>query len=205
MRSGFIKDTGEDADYAQHALQRAGFVDAVIPKDAVGAELGVFKGHFSRVLFEVARPKTMHLIDPWYFGKPFWPWAKGDASTVHALVNVLCHFERAIHEEVVQVHVGDDCEVLERFPDGYLDWAYIDTSHAYEHTCRELEILSRKVKPTGVIAGDDWVTDPANRHHGVYRAVNEFVQASGWEFLVEGVNRQWAITGPGFEAKAQSS
>ena len=68
-----------------------------------------------------------------------------------------------------------------RFPDDFFDWVYLDTTHEYGHTRDELEILRTKVKPSGVIAGDDWHEDPAHLHHGVCRAVREFCDRYGWE------------------------
>jgi hypothetical protein len=90
--------------------------------------------------------------------------------------------------------VADDRDVLRRFPDGHLDWAYVDSSHAYEHTRDELALLHRKVRPGGVIAGDDWRPDPEHPHHGVHRAVLELVEEHGYDVLVaDAGTRQWAI------------
>ncbi len=38
---------------------------AMLPKQAVGAEIGVWKGEFSAEILKVAAPKTLYLIDPW--------------------------------------------------------------------------------------------------------------------------------------------
>ena len=156
------------------AVRRAGFVDRVLPKNAVGAELGVFKGYFSPVLIDGSRAKVVHLIDPWYLDTSHWHWGYGNRSTVRAVINILRRFEKQIEAGQVRVHIGDDLQVLATFPDGYFDWVYIDSTHAYEHTKRELDLLVRKMKPDGVIAGDDWRPDPTHPHHG-YKAVTEFV------------------------------
>lgn len=51
--------------------------------------------------------------------------------------------------------------------------ALIDSSHLYEHTCQELQIISDLI-PTGgfIILHDYWDTTL-----GVYRATNEFVNS----------------------------
>ena len=39
----------------------------LLPKNGVGAELGVFKGQFSPYLFKNTNAFKLHLIDPWFF------------------------------------------------------------------------------------------------------------------------------------------
>jgi hypothetical protein len=72
---------------------------------------------------------------------------------------------------------------------------YLDSSHEYTHTLEELEILKHKVKPSGVIAGDDWQAEPSHRHHGVYKAINEFIDSNNYHVLYANEStKQWAIT-----------
>lgn len=174
--------------------RRIPFVEQVLPKNGIGAELGVCKGHFSPILLEHTSATELHLVDSWYFLTAHWPWARGNQSTVDALTGVLQTFKKELEDGRVLVHVGDDLQLLTRFPDQYFDWVYLDTSHAYEHTKHELQILVGKVKDNGVIAGDDWQPEPSHRHHGVYRAVSELIASE--EYRVIYANRdnlQWAI------------
>lgn len=173
---------------------RIQFIEQVFPKNGIGAELGVYKGHLSPILLKYTNATKLHLIDPWYFLTDHWPWAGGNQSTVDALIKILQTLKNEIEDGRILVHVGDDLQVLATFPDRYFDWVYIDSSHAYEHTKRELQILASKVKFAGVIAGDDWQPDPGHRHHGVYRAVNEFVASERYSIIYSSDdNRQWAI------------
>ena len=64
----------------------------------------------------------------------------------------------------------------------------------YEQTKLELQLLQKKVKPSGVIAGDDWQPDPAHPHHGVYKAVQEVIAEGKYRILyADTYNLQWAI------------
>jgi len=47
-----------------------------LPRHARGAELGVFRGEFTRHLIEVTRPRELHLVDGWWplFGETFPDW-----------------------------------------------------------------------------------------------------------------------------------
>ena len=38
----------------------------ILPKNSIGAELGVLKGEFTKHILEIVRPKELHLIDLWW-------------------------------------------------------------------------------------------------------------------------------------------
>lgn len=173
---------------------RGSLIDKYIPKGGIGAELGVFKGNFSKVLLHRAKPKELHLIDPWYFLTSKWDWTGGNQSTVDALCNILQSNKKEIDEKKVFVHVQDDIKLLGEFPDEYFDWVYLDSSHEYEHTVAELELLHKKVKTSGIICGDDWRPDSTHMHHGVYKALNEFILKYNYELIyADDKNLQWFI------------
>ena len=183
-----------DEPYVMSAKRRIAFVSEIFPKRGVGVELGVFKGHFSQILLEYTSPEQLHLIDPWFFYSSHWSWAKGNQSTVDASVRVIQAFKDDIEARRVYVHIGFDTEVLSTFPNNYFDWAYIDSTHAYDQTKTELDVLSRKIKHKGLIAGDDWRPDPSHRHHGVFRAVTDFVASREFEIIYSDSEiAQWAI------------
>ena len=178
----------------QKDVFRDRFLREVIPKGGVAAELGVYKGTFSRHLLEVTQPKQLHLIDPWYMNGKEWAWAEGNKSTIDALKGVLHAHEKELISGLVVLHIGDDLKVLQQFPDHYFDWVYVDTSHQYDHTLKELTLLKVKVKASGIIAGDDWQSDPSHRHHGVYRALKEFTKYEPYKLIYGSEeNHQWAI------------
>jgi methyltransferase family protein len=91
------------------------------------------------------------------------------------------------------VEVASSYEWLECQPDESLDWIYLDSTHIYDGTKRELKLLNRKLRETGLICGDDWQSDRDNRHHGVFLATNEFTREEGFEFVLCGVNMQWIM------------
>ncbi|MCF6391020.1 class I SAM-dependent methyltransferase [Mycobacterium sp. MBM] len=170
---------------------------AVVPVAGVGAELGVHKGHLTPFLVEWLKPKKLYAVDPWHLLGPRWEWAAGDKSTVNALARTIRRLRPAIETGQVEVVVQDDLVFLSEMADGALDWVYLDSSHMYDHTVKELELLIRKVKPGGIIAGDDWQPAPQHRHHGVCKAVREFESAGLLSLIYsDQFNHQWAAKVP---------
>ena len=178
--------------------RRAKVLVQVIASGGVGVECGVFKGEFSAALLEALAPRTLYLIDPWYLMTREWHWGEGDRRTIPALCNILRAFEDELVAGRVVLRIADDLVALAELPDGHLDWAYIDSTHLYPPTVKELAVLRRKVKPGGIVAGHDWQPDPSHRHHGVCRAVREAVDRGEFTMvLVDEPTIQWAVRVPG--------
>lgn len=169
-----IRLRAEHVEGARLLLDREALVE-LLPKGAVGAELGVDSGDFSQVLLDRAEPRVLHLVDSW--GSRRYGEAKRQA--------VVERFAGELDRGRVQIHRDWSTRALQVFEDGSLDWAYLDTDHTYATTREELALLDRKVSPTGVIAGHDYVTGNwrAGRRYGVVEAVNELCLDRGWRFL----------------------
>lgn len=172
----------------------------ILPKRSVGIELGVFKGEFSEQIIQVVRPRELHLVDVWWtqYGEYYPNWGPytdyGRLRTRDAYNSMMRTIQQynSVRTKII-VHVGNDLEYLRALPNGYLDWAYLDTTHKYELTKLELEILKDKVRSGGLITGDDWYEEPSHIHHGLSRAVNEFCATSEWEVVLRTNTVQWAI------------
>jgi hypothetical protein len=176
------------------AENRSRALKPYLKENAVAAELGVLKGDFSRAILQSWKPAKLHLVDPWYLLGPEWSWEKGDRSTMHALIGILKDYEKELISGQVVLNIALDQDFLATLPDGYFDWIYLDTTHEYDQTKLELQLLQKKVKASGVIAGDDWRPDPAHPHHGVYKAVQELIAEGKYEILYSDTeNVQWAI------------
>ena len=171
-----------------------------MPKGGVCAEIGVFRGHYSREILRIIRPRELHLVDPWWemFGDQFPDWGEftdyGRTTTRGAYEETLAIIARYGKDTDCQVHVGMSTTVLQQFPDAYFDWVYLDSGHEYDSTLRELEVLSRKMKPGKMITGDDFIEDPSRINHGCSVAIREFCEKEGWRLgEVDGWG-QWTIS-----------
>ena len=174
------------------------FIIELIPPNSVGAELGVFTGLFSSILARERKFSRVTFVDPWWeaFGDHYPDWG---AYTDYGRVGTRQAFAIAqkrislsgLPNRIVEVASSD--EWLKCQPDESLDWVYLDSTHSYEGTKRELQLLNRKISNNGFILGDDWHSDRDHLHHGVSVAVNEFLKMSNFELVMGGQRSQWAL------------
>ena len=73
---------------------------------------------------------------------------------------------------------------------------YIDGDHSYEAVTRDIATYRAKVKPNGVLAGDDYGLQGGWWNDGVTRAVDEFIRQTDVEILELGNDWQWAVQLP---------
>ena len=168
------------------------------PKQGIGVEIGVFKGEFSKDLVEITQPKRLHLIDLWWkkFGEVYPDWGKytdyGKLTTAKAFQDAKNNVSKAA--DICLFQIGDSRNVLRQYENNYFDWAYLDSSHNYETTIEELNILNRKVKNRGIISGHDFHPGENAAHPGVVKAVSEFCRKSKWKLVFYDNWLNWYLT-----------
>jgi hypothetical protein len=161
-----------------------------IPKNSVCAELGVYQGNFSEQILARA-PKKLHLIDPWKFEPdPAYiaSWYGGSVGESQARMDaiyesVVNRFRSATRSGIMEVHRKTSTGCCAQFPDNYFDWIYIDGNHCYEFVKLDLEMYLPKVKPHGLVAGDDYGS-PGWWQDGVTKAVDEVIASGRFEKLL---------------------
>ena len=159
------------------------FLLEMLPKNSVAAEIGVHKGAFSIQILRTANPSELHLIDPWkyqdsgtYSSALYGGKAKGRQAEMDERYQAVCgRFETETRSGRVRVHRGFSADILDKFPDSYFDWVYIDANHLYDFVKQDLELSLKKVKPGGYITGDDY-TEGGWWRGGVKKAVDEFLR-----------------------------
>lgn len=159
-----------------------GFLLDMLPKNSIGAEIGVHLGEFSREILGRVRPKELHLIDPWEHqtsGLYKDAWYGGQATEGQGEMDsryeqVWNRFATEIQDGQVKIHRDYSKQALESFPDGYFDWVYIDGNHLYEYVMADLVLSAQKTRSGGFVTGDDYV-EGGWWKGGVKKAVDEFV------------------------------
>ncbi len=140
-------------------------------KNMVIAEIGVFKGEFSKYIIDVLEPKELHLIDI-FEGMM----CSGDKDGNNIIwIDIGNEFiklrETYSNQSNIHIHKGRSSDILSQFPDSYFDMIYIDADHSYNGTMSDLMLAKNKVKKDGIISGHDYTR---SMFPGVVDAVDNF-------------------------------
>jgi len=179
-----------EVDWSQVRVENRTELLRLLPAGGVVAEVGVFRGDFSHRILEIARPRKLHLIDPWVHQEiPLWE-KRDDEFHLDCARNVQSRFADAIRQRRVVMHHGFSVDLLPLFPEGYFDWVYLDGDHRYPAVREELEICRTRVKPRGLVCGHDYIKpelypEETRPRLGVVPAVRDFCEAWGWELVFQ--------------------
>lgn len=157
---------------ALQAIERREDFAAILPKHAVGAEVGVFSGRFSRQLCRLTEPTRFYAIDAWWEGDGETFASRPKVRTRDAHGSTLIRLRPWISSGVAQVLVRKSQQALRELEPGHLDWLYLDAGHEFQQTLEELRLCSRVVKPSGIIAGHDFI---CMKWQGVFKAIKAFL------------------------------
>lgn len=169
---------------------------ALLPKGAVGVEVGVWRGAFSERLLRVTTPARLHLVDPWAF-QPQFPGRLYGGAAVDGQAGM-----DAIFADVT-ARLGSRPDVtIHRMTStaffaaghGPFDWVYIDGDHGRQAVIDDLEGAWATVRPGGLICGDDYYWRDADGSQSVRAAVTAFCAARGVTARL--VGHQFVITRP---------
>ena len=155
---------------------------------AIGAEIGVYRGGFAEFL--LPHCELLYLLDPWYIKNPFWSDEKTPQnSSVRACLNIMNNYIDEMESGQIKIVINYSVPFLRSLQDNYLDWVYIDSSHTYKNTLKEIQLSAQKVKNDGFIIGDDY------HKPGVIEAANEFCRQSNRKVpdLILNEKNQWAM------------
>lgn len=141
------------------------------------AELGVYRGEFSRELIE-AGIFELYLVDIWQ-GMATSADKDGVNNTEEwnmfgTYLNLL--FKYSTFQNIYLIR-GRGADFLRNIPDNTLDCVYLDSDHSYPTVIEEIMLAKDKVRPGGWITGHDYV----NICPGVIQAVDEFINKMGYE------------------------
>ena len=169
-----------------------------MPKCGRCAEIGVWNGGFSGAILDVTQPSELVLIDPWDLlsaqSEDEWTHKK---HKNHIFMSELYQNVEKLYGDLdnVTIRKGFSEDVLSSYPDNYFDWVYIDGNHLYEFVKRDIEISFEKIRPGGIIAGDDFFWKRDNRMH-VREAVFDTLKERGMQKRPNRLGQQFMITVP---------
>ncbi|HWL93986.1 MAG TPA: class I SAM-dependent methyltransferase [Phycisphaerae bacterium] len=167
------------------------------------AEIGVFRGHFAEIILAKLDPSVFYMVDTWTLEGEFFGYGVADEyanlgklttqqakDDARRRVNGFRRPDRSI--ELLEMKGVDFFTMLSERGER-LDVVYLDTTHEYADTLRELSAAADVLADDGVIIGDDWHTNPQSAHFGVLLAVNDFVRESAFDVISAGSGNQYCL------------
>ena len=151
-----------------------------------GVEVGVLRGDFSKHILSTWTGKKLYLVDAWRQFDSNVDINNGNhivqlQNIAECFKNIYEFKERA----VIIRETSRDASNL--FPDGSLDFVYIDSAHDYEHTLEDLNIWYPKIRKGGLFCGDDYLDglmlNPGATVFGVESAVTDFAKEKSLEIV----------------------
>jgi hypothetical protein len=164
---------------------RRPYQDAIREADdaSVLVELGCWKGKSASFLLVEAiragKTPEIHFVDHW--GGSNEPAHKADPQLEAVFDLFLANIGRTGYSNRT-IHRQRTADAASRFDDASIDFVWVDAGHEYEDVIADLRAWWPKIKPGGVIGGDDLPMD------GVKKAVEEFFPAhevgseGGWQW-----------------------
>lgn len=128
-----------------------------------GAEVGVYDGRYSEILFKANPNLKMLCIDIW------------KKERIHnAAIEKLKPYKATLIKK-------SSVEVAKEIPDGSLDFVFIDADHHYEFVKEDINAWAPKVRSGGIVSGHDYYVFYHSKNTGVIDAVNEYVKENNIE------------------------
>jgi hypothetical protein len=127
-----------------------------------GVEIGVFKGHFSKVILS-KWGGTLYMVDVWRGLGDEYEDMSNHNNHSDAFLNAMKNIE-GTEDRGVMIRATSKV-ASEIFEDESLDFVYIDANHAYDFVVEDINLWFPKLKKGGVFAGHDyldmdWNADP---------------------------------------------
>jgi hypothetical protein len=140
-----------------------------------GAEIGVYKGEYTKIL--ASSGLEIYAIDPWRIYRDY-----GNPRGQKRLDFQYDHTCRYLSDcPNVKIVRKTSLEALEDFPDGSLDFVYIDGNHHFEYVAQDIVEWTRKVRKGGIVSGHDYIYTKSRSVNGgcdVHYIVDAYVKAA---------------------------
>ena len=145
----------------------------------IGCEVGVLRGDFSHYLLSHWNCSKLYLVDCWTEHEDYDETFHNHETNYSIMKNKLAPFA-----DRIEVCKGYSNKVVHCFDNECFDFVYIDANHSYEGCKEDLDLYWEKLKPGGILMGDDYhLKDVEDLNFsgnkvtfGVTKAVDEFAK-----------------------------
>lgn len=155
----------------------------MLPMLSKVAEIGVFRGIFSKQMLDLKNLGKLYLIDSWK-NMPDYDDPLSDTDHAANLHTTLEYIKGHVAGGRFEIHIMSSLEAALEFKDGELDAIFLDANHSYDSVLQDLLAWEPKIRSGGFLMGHDFTDQhPTAIKHGwgVQKAVSQFCKERGWE------------------------
>jgi hypothetical protein len=151
-------------------------------------EVGTHRGAYAGQMCNALEPAKFYAVDPFllyedYTDKPCtrdFATQESLDSLAEEMASMIANVNRPRQGELLRLKSQD---AVHLFADNSLDVVYIDADHKYDPVYADITAWYKKVKPGGVLCGDDYI-EMGFEEFGVIKAVSDFAAQYGLEYAV---------------------
>lgn len=159
----------------------------------VGVEVGVQEGRFSHEILSNPAVTKLYMIDAWR-EFPAYDDIANVSDPIHEMRMLTAVQNTSDFKESRCIINEPSIQAASIFPDMFFDFIYLDANHCYRETLRDIRAWFPKLKTTGIICGDDYLTEKNQfADFGVKKAVDEYFGEEVKTIEIEGEMIQWLI------------
>ena len=159
-----------------------------LKKNSVIVEVGVWRGEFSKKIYNISNPKMLVLVDSWTYDEQ----VRGCAPQVNGKEPLSQKYFDDAKEETfnkfrnknnVVILSEDSQNSSSNYKDNYFDYIYLDAEHTYQAVSNDLDMWFSKLKKNGVLFGDDYYWREEDGTLSLHKAYQDFIakhQISKW-------------------------
>ena len=145
----------------------------------LGAEVGVARGSYSKVLCEANPNLKLYGIDSWdriAYESNIVPVDAGIQSTQEEFDGEYERAKRTLAPYDCTLIKKYSMDALDDFEDGSLDFVYIDANHDFPNFISDLHYWLKKVRIGGIISGHDYAYFRPRKHNHVRMALSAYIE-----------------------------
>ena len=163
------------------SIDKRAYILEQLDKNSKIVEVGVWKGDFSRQIWNISSPNLLVLVDSWQFDEK----VRGCAPQVsgeeplnqnffdQAKKDTYDKFENVQNVNILELN---SLEASSKYEDNFFDYIYIDAEHTYKAVTKDLEVWYPKLKKNGTLFGDDYYWREEDDTLSLHRAYQEFIK-----------------------------
>jgi SAM-dependent methyltransferase len=162
-------------------------------------EIGTWRGDFANLMCSKLQPNKFYAVDPFalyegYTDKPDVNEFSSQKNLDALAARVADRIGKMLPEGRSELLRDLSCNAVNQFDDNSVDLVYIDADHKYEPVLADIRAWYAKVKPGGILCGDDYIEGSHIEKFGVIQAVKDFASENNLQFAVtSGTNPTWVF------------